>query len=182
MNKVFLFFVSLTVLFAACETSFQGDGKSSPKKSADEDELIERYSYQLIADPRTQDEIDQNIILNFLIDSLFDFQKTESGIYYQIEKPGEGEHPTIQSSVIAHYRGTLMDGKEFDSSYKKGAPLIFSLDGVIPGWQEALPMLKIGGKGTFIIPSRLAYGKRGYPGLIEPNSVLIFDIELIKIR
>ena len=124
----------------------------------------------------------QNVILNFLIDSLWDFQRAPSGIYYQIEKVGEGASPTLQSKVTAHYRGTLLSGKEFDSSIKKGAPLMFSMDGVIQGWREALPMLKIGGKGVFIIPSKLAYGKTGLPGLIDPNSVLIFEIELLNVR
>jgi FKBP-type peptidyl-prolyl cis-trans isomerase len=181
MKNFFLFTLSLMILFSACETSDQSD-KSSPRKTVDEDKIIGRYSSQLVADPRTQDEIDQNIILNFLIDSLFDFQKTQSGIFYQIEKTGEGEFPTPQSRITAHYRGTFLDGKEFDSSFKKGAPMMFSLNGVIAGWQEALQMLKPGGKGTFIIPSKLAYGKTGYPGLIAPNTVLIFEIELIKFR
>jgi len=181
MKNFFLFAISLTLLFSACETSVKNE-TSNHQKMVDEDEIIGRYSPQLIAEPRTQDEIDQNIILNFLIDSLFDFQRTPSGIYYQIEKVGEGEHPTHQSRITAHYRGTLLDGKEFDSSYKKGAPLMFEIEGVIQGWREALQMLKPGGKGTFIIPSKLAYGKIGYPGLVEPNSVLIFEIELLKFR
>ena len=181
MDKIFFFTFSFFILFSACETPVH-DEKSSRPKAEDEDEVIGRYSAQLIANPRSQDEIDQNIILNFLIDSLFDFQKTASGIYYQIEKIGEGEHPSPQSRITAHYRGTLLNGKEFDSSLRKGVPLLFSLDGVITGWQEAIQMLKPGGKGTFIIPSRFAYGKNGLPGLIEPNSVLIFDIELLKFR
>ena len=179
MNKIFLFVFSLNALFLACGSSAQHE-KPNRQNSVDEDELIGRYSSQLIAEPRTQDEIDQNVILYFLIDSLWDFQKTPSGIYYQIEKEGEGVSPTLQSRVTAHYRGTLLNGKEFDSSIKKGVPYMFSLNNVIPGWREAIPMLKVGGKGTFIIPSRLAYGKNGFPGLIEPNSVLIFEIEIIN--
>ncbi len=181
MNKTFLFFLSSAMLFLACENAVQNE-RSNRQKANNEDEIIGRYSSLLNANPGSQDDIDQNIILNFLIDSLFDFQKTPSGIFYQIEKAGEGEHPTPQSRVTAHYRGTLLDGKEFDSSFKKGAPLMFSLDGVIQGWQEALQMLKPGGKGTFIIPSHLAYGQTGLPGLIQPNTVLMFDIELIKFR
>ncbi len=181
MNKLFLFALSFVIMLSACETSVQSK-EPSRKKIVDEDELIGRYSTQLIADPRIQDEIDQNIILYFLIDSLFDFQRTSTGIYYEIETTGEGEHPTIESMVTTHYRGTFLDGREFDSSYRKGTPLMISLGQVIPGWQEALQMLKPGGKGTFIIPSRLAYGTKGYPGLIEPNSVLVFEVELINHR
>jgi FKBP-type peptidyl-prolyl cis-trans isomerase len=181
MNKIFLFVLSSILLFLACGTSVQNE-KTKRQKAVDEDEVIGRYSAQLVADPKSQDEIDQNIILNFLIDSLFDFQRTPSGIYYQIEKTGEGAHPTPQSTVTTHYRGTLMDGKEFDSSYRKGTPLMISMNRVIPGWQEALQILKPGGKGTFIIPSRLAYGQAGFPGLIQPNTVLIFEVELINFR
>ena len=181
MKKIVFFLLPIILLFLTCETAVKPE-KADRQNSVDEDELIARYSTQLIANPRTQDEIDQNVILNFLIDSLWDFQKTPSGIFYQIEKAGEGKSPNLQSQVIAHYRGTLLNGKEFDSSIKKGTPLMFSLNGVIQGWQEALPMLKVGGKGAFLIPSRLAYGKTGLPGLIDPNSVLMFEIELINVR
>jgi len=182
MNKLFIFIFSSFLFFVACDNATQTGNQSNKQNTVDEDELIGRYSSQLIADPRTQDEKDQNVILNFLIDSLFDFQKTESGIYYQIDQLGEGDYPNLESRITAHYQGTLLDGTIFDSSIKKGAPMMFSLGGVIRGWQEALQMLKQGGKGTFIIPSRLAYGKIGYPGLIEPNTVLVFEIELIKFR
>lgn len=112
--------------------------------------------------------------------SLTDFQKTDSGIYYKIDKPGKGDaRPNRKSFVKAHYRGTLLDGTEFDSSYKRNKPLDFKLGGVIRGWQEAIPLLGKGGKGTFIIPSELAYGKRGAGAQIGPNTVLRFDIELL---
>ena len=182
MYKFRFFALLLTVLLGACNASVQSDDKPNRQKAADEDEVIGRYSAQLITNPRTQDEIDQNIILKFLIDSLWDFQKTSSGIYYQIEKEGEGGNPTLQSKVTTHYRGMLLDGTVFDSSYKKGTPLMIPLNRVIPGWQEALQMLKPGGKGTFIIPSSLAYGKRGFSNLIGPDAVLIFEVELIKFR
>ena len=181
MNKILFLVLLISSVFLACETADRPD-KPNRQNSVDEDELIGRYSAQLNASPRTQDEKDQNEILIFLIDSLWDFQKTSSGIYYQIEQAGEGKSPDLQSRVTAHYRGTFLDGRVFDSSFKKGAPLMFSLNGMIEGWKEVIPMLKVGGKGTFIIPSRLAYGEKGFPGLIDPNSVLMFEIELINVR
>lgn len=179
MSKTFLVILSLMALLTGCETS---EKTETPKNQQieNEDELIMRYSSRLIANPPSQQGKDENTILKILIDSLWDFQRTPSGIYYHIETPGEGNHPDPQSKVIVHYRGTLPDGREFDSSYKKGAPLMFSLDRVIQGWQEALKMLRPGGKGTFVIPSGLAYGQEGFPGLIEPNTVLIFYVELLK--
>ena len=106
-------------------------------------------------------------------------KQTKSGIHYVMEKEGEGDaHPTVNSQVTVHYRGTLLDGTVFDSSYDRGEPISFKLSQVIPGWQEAIPLLKKGGKATFVIPSGMAYGARK-AGKIPPNSVLAFEVELI---
>jgi len=132
------------------------------------------------AQKKKQAEIDNLLILDYLKKNNLVAQSTESGIYYIIENPGEGTaHPNIASDITAHYEGTLLDGTVFDSSIKRGEPMKFSLGRVIPGWQEAIPLLKKGGKGTFIIPSGLAYGSRGAGGAIKPNTVLVFEVELI---
>ena len=178
-NTLFLFL--LVFLFSAC-TSDSTNGNTAIKKKGDEGPLVERYIKDLTANPTTQDQIDRNLIVNMLIDSLWDFQKTASGIYYQIETPGEGGYPSLNSNMVCHYRGTLMNGQEFDTSYKRGKPLEFKLTQMIAGWQEAIPFLQKGGKGTFIVPSRLAYGTNGLGNLIEPNSVLIFEVELIDFQ
>ena len=136
----------------------------------------------MIENPETQAEKDQNKIVKYAMENDMDVKRTESGIYYTIEKEGEGEHPTTSSKVTAHYKGYLLDGQVFDSSYKRGQPLEFGLGQVIPGWQEAIPMLKKGGKGTFIIPSGLAYGQRGAGNAIPPNAVLVFEIELVDFQ
>lgn len=108
-------------------------------------------------------------------------EQTASGIHYLIENPGSGARPNIKSTVKCHYKGTLLDGTEFDSSYKRNAPIDFPLMGVIKGWQEAIPLLAKGGKGKFIIPSELAYGSKQMGALIKPNSVLVFDVELLDV-
>ena len=129
---------------------------------------------------KKQAAIDNALILDYLKEKNLKAQSTESGIYYIIENPGEGtDHPTIASNITAHYEGTLLDGTPFDSSIQRGEPLQFSLGRVIPGWQQAIPLLKKGGKGTFIIPSGLAYGPQGAGGTIKPNTVLVFSVELI---
>ncbi len=107
-------------------------------------------------------------------------QKTASGIYYVMEKEGEGANPTLEDQVTVHYHGMLLNGKVFDSSVDRGEPATFPLRGVVKGWQEAVPLLKPGGKGKFIIPSALAYGERGAGADIPPNSPLVFDIELFS--
>ena len=104
-----------------------------------------------------------------------------SGLQYKIIKPGTGATPTAQNTVRTHYRGTLINGKEFDSSYSRGKPLEFPVGGVIPGWTEALQKMKVGGKWQLFIPSKLAYGARGSGPDIGPNATLIFDIELLGI-
>ncbi len=103
-----------------------------------------------------------------------------SGLQYRVIRAGTGETPTGTSKVTVHYRGTLIDGKEFDSSYKRGEPITFGVNGVIPGWTEALKLMKVGAKWQLFIPSNLAYGELGRPG-IPPNSVLVFEVELIGV-
>jgi FKBP-type peptidyl-prolyl cis-trans isomerase len=107
---------------------------------------------------------------------------TESGLQYKILKEGTGRTPTLNDKVRCNYRGMLINGKEFDSSYKRGEPAEFSVKGVIKGWQEALQLMKEGAKWELYIPTNLAYGPRVRPGtLLEPNMALIFEIELLEI-
>ncbi|QDU76167.1 FKBP-type 22 kDa peptidyl-prolyl cis-trans isomerase [Bremerella volcania] len=105
---------------------------------------------------------------------------TKSGLQYEVVKPGTGATPKLTDTVVCHYKGTLIDGTEFDSSYKRGEPAQFPVNGVIEGWTEALQMMKVGGKWKLYIPANLAYGPQGRPG-IPPNAVLLFDIELLDI-
>jgi FKBP-type peptidyl-prolyl cis-trans isomerase FklB len=105
-----------------------------------------------------------------------------SGLQYKIIKNSIGKKPTANSRVVVHYRGTLIDGTEFDSSYARGEPIELNLNQVIKGWQEALQLMAIGSKWQIVIPSELAYGKRGAGRVIGPNATLIFDIELLSIK
>ncbi len=105
-----------------------------------------------------------------------------SGLQYKIIKNSEGKKPLSDSRVIVHYRGTLINGTEFDSSYARGEPIELGLNQVIKGWQEALQLMQVGSKWQVFIPSELAYGERGAGRVIGPNSALIFDIELLSIK
>jgi FKBP-type peptidyl-prolyl cis-trans isomerase FklB len=107
---------------------------------------------------------------------------TASGLQYKIITEGKGKQPKSTDTVVAHYRGTLINGTEFDSSYQRNEPATFPVGGVIKGWQEALPLMKEGSKWQIYIPSDLAYGPRGAGGEIGPNEVLIFDIELLSVK
>jgi cyclophilin family peptidyl-prolyl cis-trans isomerase len=105
---------------------------------------------------------------------------TQSGLRYKVLSQGSGNaSPTYGSSVTVHYSGTLLNGKEFDSSYRRGQPAVFAVGQVIEGWNEALLTMKKGEKRILVIPPELGYGKRGYPGVIPPDSHLIFEVELI---
>ena len=107
---------------------------------------------------------------------------TASGLQYRVIEEGEGPSPKAGDTVTVHYRGTLVDGTEFDSSYQRGEPATFPLTGVIPGWTEALQLMKKGSKWVIFIPSSLAYGERGAGNRIPPNSTLIFEVELISFQ
>lgn len=106
---------------------------------------------------------------------------TESGLQYEILTQGTGPSPKETDTVKTHYRGTLTDGSQFDSSYDRGQPATFPLNRVIPGWTEALQLMKVGGKWKVYVPSKLAYGERSPSPKIPANSVLVFDIELLEI-
>ncbi len=107
--------------------------------------------------------------------------KTESGLLYKVETPAEGEKPKDTDTVQVHYKGTLIDGTQFDSSYDRGEPATFPLNRVIPGWTEGVQLMPVGSKFKFVIPPELAYGDQDTPS-IPANSTLVFEVELLKIE
>ena len=104
-----------------------------------------------------------------------------SGLQYQVLQKGEGPKPTVSDKVKCHYHGTLINGTVFDSSVQRGEPAVFGVSQVIPGWVEALQLMPVGSKWRLFIPSDLAYGEHGAGEAIEPNSALVFDVELLDI-
>ena len=132
MKKIMILLLGMAVTFSA----FSQTQKVKPKK------LKKRLEAEKVASPETQAEIDKNLILQYAIDSLINIQSTDSGIYYVLEKEGDGKgHPDMNSNIVAHYHGSLLDGTIFDSSVNRGEPLSFQLRQVVKGWQEAIPML-----------------------------------------
>lgn len=108
--------------------------------------------------------------------------ETRSGLQYEVIETGSGSSPGDQDTVVVNYRGTLIDGTEFDSSYARGEPVTFPVNAVIPGWREVLPLMSVGAKWRVVIPSDLAYAERGAPPNIGPNETLVFEIELLDIE
>jgi len=107
---------------------------------------------------------------------------TDSGLQYKVIEEGDGPKPTAEDTVKINYRGTFIDGTEFDSSYDKGEPITLPLNRVIPGWTEGLQMMKVGSKWELYIPANLAYGPHGRPPKIAPNATLVFEVELLDIE
>lgn len=144
-------------------------------------QILNNY-FRKVRDERMQRNLDDGEIFLARNQKNKDVNVTESGLQYKIIKEGTGLTPTINDKVKCNYRGYLIDGREFDSSYKRGEPAEFSVKGVIKGWQEALQLMKEGGKWELYIPTELAYGQRVRPGsLLEPNMALIFEIELLEV-
>ena len=111
-----------------------------------------------------------------------EYQTMANGLKYRIIKEGTGASPSATDKVTVHYRGTFPEGKEFDSSYKRGTPASFPVNGVIKGWTIALQKMKVGGQWQIIVPPELGYGAGGFAGAIPPNATLHFDIELLKVN
>ncbi|MCU7497440.1 MAG: FKBP-type peptidyl-prolyl cis-trans isomerase [Ignavibacteria bacterium] len=107
---------------------------------------------------------------------------TASGLQYKVVSSGNGPTPKLTDKVKVNYRGTLVNGTEFDNSYKRGEPIVFNVNSVIKGWTEALQLMKVGDKWQLYIPAELAYGEQGAAQIIPPNSTLIFDVELLGIE
>ncbi|HNR42743.1 MAG TPA: FKBP-type peptidyl-prolyl cis-trans isomerase [Bacteroidales bacterium] len=128
-----------------------------------------------------KDHIDQNVAFLENNKTKPGIIVTPSGLQYEVIRMGTGEKPTRDSQVKVHYVGTLIDGKEFDSSVKRNEPAQFPVTGVIPGWTEALQLMPVGSKFRLFIPENLAYGARGAGDIIMPYSTLIFEVELLEI-
>lgn len=167
--------------FFSCDWESSNQTNNNHFKTLSEEQVINKTMNDFYGETTNQDEIDRNLILNHIIDHKLDMESTPDGIYYQITKEGVGKHPTIKNTIVTNYHGTFLDGKVFDT--RKGKePFTYPLSRMNDGWQKAIPLLKSGGKGLFIIPSKLCYGTEGFGELIPPNAILKFEIELIGIK
>ena len=134
---------------------------------------------QRIESEKNQEEAEAFLEENKLKEGVVE---TESGLQYKVEREGSGDSPTESDRVEVHYKGYLINGEVFDSSYERGEPATFPLNAVIKGWTEGLQLMKPGGKNVFYIPAELGYGARGQGGTIGPNALLIFEVELLEVK
>ena len=191
MKYMLIFFPLFVIFWSSCSNNPPSPTEKPVEETQekpppiDEDALIMRLSGDLIGDPKTQKEIDQNLIVNYAIDHLLDVKSTRSGLYYQILEEGEGQQIKWADQVVVHYKGYFMDGTIFDSSYKKDKPLTFYVGNMIPAWNEGLQLLQKKSKALFLAPSELAYGPQGFQrrtgqDIVPPNTVLIFELEVLQ--
>ena len=173
--------VDLGVLTMSIQDAFSEDQKS---RMTDEEMLAAMRNMQksIIEHQMQQAQVNRKKGEDFLEKnkSVEGVLSTESGLQYQVQKMGDGPKPALNSMVSVHYRGTLITGEEFDSSYKRGEPAEFPVSGVIAGWTEALQLMPVGSKWKLFIPSQLAYGPQSRPS-IPGHSTLIFEVELLDI-
>lgn len=169
--------IKLEVMAQAMKEVFEN--KASMKQE-DADRIIQNY---LAEAQRKKGEGNLAEGKNFLEQNKKnkDVKVTASGLQYIVLKEGNGPKPTVNDKVTTHYHGTLIDGTVFDSSVERNQPASFPVSGVIPGWTEALQLMGVGSKWKLFLPSELAYGERGAGGKIGPNSVLVFEVELLSI-
>ncbi|MCM1291444.1 MAG: FKBP-type peptidyl-prolyl cis-trans isomerase [Prevotella sp.] len=164
---------------AGAKVTFEGNEPQMPLDEAQK--LINDYLSDLQAKAEAQA---REVGEKFLAENKKqeNIKETASGLQYMVMKEGEGATPTAEDEVTVHYTGKLLDGTVFDSSVNRGEPATFPLNRVIPGWTEGVQLMKEGSKYMFFIPSDLAYGPQGIPNAIPPHSVLIFEVELIKVN
>src|SRR5688572_26544648 len=155
----------------AYRTELQGKQQAQAKEASEKNK---KEGEAFLAENKKKEGVKTHVV------TLANAQKAE--LQYKVLTQGTGPKPTTNDTVTTHYRGTLIDGKEFDSSYKRGEPTSFPVTGVIKGWTEALLLMPVGSKWQLYIPSELAYGERGAGRDIGPNATLIFDIELVGIQ
>jgi FKBP-type peptidyl-prolyl cis-trans isomerase FkpA len=129
-------------------------------------------------DEEKQDRVDREKILEYIEKNNLDATETESGLFYLIDEPGNDEHPDLNSLILVHYKGYLLNGYVFESTEDLDEPLVYQLALMIKGWREGIPYFGKGGKGKLLIPSKLGYGGHGFPD-VPAYSVLIFDIHLV---
>ena len=176
--------MDLDALFEAIRATYNGD----PLAMTPEEAATAREAFIAKRRAQAESERDSKAAVNasegdkFLLENRLKegMQITDSGLQYEVITMGEGARPAATDKVTVHYRGTLLNGEEFDSSYSRGEPVSFALDKVIPGWTEGVQLMPVGSKFMFYIPPDLAYGPAG-GGPIGPNATLIFQVELLSI-
>ena len=182
--------LDLDAMVAGLRDGFGDEPESRLGEDADMDQLIRDYQTRMME--ARQKKMEEQAQANMeegqaFLDENADkdgVEVTDSGLQYQVLESGDegAQSPTLEDTVEVHYKGMLRDGTVFDSSIERDKPAVFGLKHIIPGWQEALPMMKVGDKWKLFLPPELGYGEQGAGGDIGPNEVLIFEVELLDVK
>ena len=182
--------LDLDAMVAGLRDGFGDEPESRLGEDADMDQLIRDYQTRMME--ARQKKMEEQAQANLeegqeFLDENADkdgVEVTDSGLQYQVLESGDegAQSPTLEDTVEVHYKGMLRDGTVFDSSIERDEPAVFGLKHIIPGWQEALPMMKVGDKWKLFLPPELGYGEQGAGGDIGPNEVLIFEVELLDVK
>jgi len=178
--KFYLVLLLGIISISACNNSKTSSPQNEDSIQKEDTDFGELYQYYH-TNPKTQEQKDENLLIDYVGDKNLDVFRTLSGVYIQKMK----EFPEKDSikwgdKISVHYKGYFLNGDEFDSSYKREKPITFRVGSMITGWNEALLHLKRGEEAKLLIPSHLAYGKRGFDDLVPPDESLIFDIEILE--
>ncbi len=188
------FLLPIALLLSACGPSSPGgdssganagSGEAPVAEAPDEDQVLLQLSAYLIGEPESQAEEDQNAIINYAIEKAIPLQRSRSGLFYRILEEGQGEQLEWGDYVSAHYKGYFLNGRVFDSSYRREKPIQFYIGNMVDGWNEGLQLIRPGGKILLLIPSHLAYGEEGFPDgkegfIVSPNTPLAFEVEVLE--
>ncbi len=178
--------LDLDLLIEALRASYLGEETRLTQEEAlqERDLFMQRRQQEMERDRAAEADRNREAGQAFLAENRQreEVVETQSGLQYRVIESGDGASPEATDRVTVHYRGTLIDGTEFDSSHARGEPASFALNQVIPGWTEGVQLMQEGAVYEFFIPSDLAYGAEGRPGPIGPNSTLIFEVELIEVH
>lgn len=180
-NMKFLLPILIVTFCIACNSNSKPvEAPAKEETKIPEGPLAQKLYANYHSDPQTVDQIDENKLIEYAVSNNIDVTRSNTGLYYKITNVSDQPFYTRSTQVTAHYKGTTLDGEEFDSSYGRGEPMTFQPQQMIPAWQEALAMMNAGSSATLLVPSRIAYGSKGFPGYIAPNTPLIFTFECLK--
>lgn len=178
--KYFTILLTAITLVACKQTTQRESTITSTDKSTAPTEADLGLLYQYYhASPTTLEQKDENALIEYAAEKGLSPERTQSGVYIVLQKEGSGPLLNWGEPISTDYRGTFLDGEEFDSSYKRNQPLDFRIGQMIPGWNEALLTRRKGDEFILLIPSHMAYGKRGFPGAVPPDANLIFEIKIL---
>jgi len=182
MRLSFCIVIFLILQYSCIETSTKSIELSPEtiKTSKNLDDQLGDIYQNYTTDPKSQFQQDENLIIDYIVEQQLGAQRAENGLYYIIHQEGTG--PLLQrgSPVKADYKGYFLDGKIFDSSYKRKKPIRFTVGQMVPGWDQGMTYVSRGAKLTLLLPSFLGYGEEGFQNHVPPNTVILFDIDIKK--